>query len=473
MDYKVRDQLAATIVDEINSQRTLDELTALQGQDAALLKAAEQIDKVREFVGSPGNILGNANTKHGEIAEAVEVGVRNARAALAQADMTASFDGVGRFAAADYIVDGALVQSKFINGANNTLSHVLDHMDKYQTFGRDVTYYHIPKDQYSAIQEMLHGQDKTGLSQRSIDAILQKVTSIENAAGRPFDEVVRPGVSDYAEVQIGTVSHSLDKHTEELQKQNDALKGIISDRHQPSFREGAQAAAGAAAVGAALCFTVSTYKKYREGKNVFRGQFTRQDWKDVGVDAAKGGAGGAVSGAALYILTNSAELAAPFAGAMVSAVKGVGELALQLHAGKITLPQFIDSGLIVCSESAIIGICTAAGQTLIPVPILGAMIGAIAGKVLLLLAGKLVKKLKPKLDEILKGFRAGLDTAYENLIRAMEADFERLGDLTRTAFSVERNVDLLQASVLLARAYGVNESRLLKSEQDVDTYMLH
>lgn len=38
--------------------------------------------KVRDFIASPNTILGSTGTKHGEIAEQVEVGVRNARQAL-------------------------------------------------------------------------------------------------------------------------------------------------------------------------------------------------------------------------------------------------------------------------------------------------------------------------------------------------------------------------------------------------------
>ncbi|MEZ9922079.1 hypothetical protein AB4342_18280, partial [Vibrio breoganii] len=89
-------------------------------------------------------------TKHGEVAEKIEIAIRNARQALDQnafkpEEFTATFEGVGRTAPEDYIINGIEVQSKFINGINNNLKHVIDHMDKYDHFGRDGSYYHIPK----------------------------------------------------------------------------------------------------------------------------------------------------------------------------------------------------------------------------------------------------------------------------------------------------------------------------------------
>ncbi len=163
-DHLIRDQASAAFVDVVNNTRIQNELTRQLAQDAAWNHAQEQIDKVREFVGSPEKILGSALTKHGEIAEQVEVGIRNARSALHQNDLTATFDGVGRTAPEDYMVDGTAVQSKFINGAVKNLDHVMEHMNKYTSFGRDGSYYHIPKDHYETITKVMNGESVEGLS---------------------------------------------------------------------------------------------------------------------------------------------------------------------------------------------------------------------------------------------------------------------------------------------------------------------
>ena len=46
---------------------------------------------------------------------------------------------------------------------------------------------------------------------------------------------------------------------------------------------------------------------------MFHGDFDAADWRDVGVETAKAGGG---SSGALYLVTNSTDLAAPFAGSL-------------------------------------------------------------------------------------------------------------------------------------------------------------
>ena len=110
---------------------------ALQGLVIALL-----------YGRTPEHILGNPKTKHGEIAENVDVWFHNADQIMHNRKADATFEDVGRTVAADYKVHGVDVQSKYINGANNSLSHVLKHMKdykgNYEAFGKD-GYYVIPK----------------------------------------------------------------------------------------------------------------------------------------------------------------------------------------------------------------------------------------------------------------------------------------------------------------------------------------
>ncbi len=211
-NYLIADQFSAVVVDSINKERVLNELLAQSAQDQAFNKAIEQINKIRAFVGSPDRILGSELTKHGEIAEQVEVGIRNAKSALQQQNLTATFEGVGRTAPADYLIDGISVQSKFINGLSNNLDRVIEHMDKYANFGRDGSYYHIPKDSHETILKILNGESVEGLSQKTINALTQKVQEIEQKAGQAFTEVVKPGLSNYVEVQQGNITSTLEKH---------------------------------------------------------------------------------------------------------------------------------------------------------------------------------------------------------------------------------------------------------------------
>ncbi|MGB1258203.1 MAG: hypothetical protein ACPG51_20185 [Thiolinea sp.] len=472
-DHLVKDQVSAVIVDSINTQRIQSELSQQLGQDAAFIKAVEQIDKVRDFVGSPERILGSDLTKHGEIAEQVEVGVRNARSALHQEEMTATFDGVGRTAPEDYVINGTEVQSKFINGAGKNLDHVMEHMDKYTNFGRDGSYYHIPKDHHETIMKVMNGEPVEGMSQRSIDAIREKVHEIESKSGQSFHEVVKPGISDYADVQQGKIHETLDKHEHQLDAENREIKDQIAQEHQPTLAEAAQAAAVAGAVGGAVSLAAGLYSKYRQGKNPFKGDLTTEDWKELGITTATGAVGGTVAGGSIYLLTNYASLSAPFAGAVVSAAKGVSSLLKDYHAGNINTTEFMDLGMVVCAESAIVGLATAAGQTLIPIPVLGAVLGSLAGKMVAeFLTGK-DSELAQSMKAEMNAFLAKLDAAQRKVVAAINAEYDRLGKLTVAAFDFSRNESfVLQASVDLAKAYGVKEELIISSHSQLDDFML-
>ena len=65
-----------------------------------------------------------------------------------------------------------------------------------------------------------------------------------------------------------------------------------------------------------------------------------------------------------------------------------------------------------------------------------------------------------------------LDEKYQTLVKSMQDEFSKLGDLTEAAFNLENNQKLLSFSVDLAIAYGIHESELLKNTSEVDAFML-
>jgi len=259
----VQDQAAGVVVQAMNEARLHAEAIKLAVQDAAFKTAVEQIDKVRDFLTRPQNILGSVLTKHGEIAEQVDVGIRNARQALEQEAMTASMDGVGRLDAIDYFIDGVAVQSKFINGIPKNLQHVLYHLDKYPNFTADGSYYIIPKDTHEALQTLMNGGHIDGLKASKEVAIKELIKRIEEQTGRPFIDVVQPSVVDYPDVQIRTVSTTLDNEQQDLASKNEELQDKIIDDHKPSLQGAAQAALLGGAVGGSLSLATGLYSKYK------------------------------------------------------------------------------------------------------------------------------------------------------------------------------------------------------------------
>lgn len=468
----VQDQVQSGFVDDINIRRAASELKSLNLQDFSFNEATKHIDAVRVFIGTPEKILGNPNTKHGEIAEQVEVGVRNARDALEGKLAKATFDNVGRLAPEDYVIDGMAVQSKFINGTNNGLSHVINHMEKYSQFGRDGSYYHIPKDQYETIDYIRQDKSIEGLNANSVKAIKDKIAEIEAKSGQPFDKVVRPGVSDYAEVQQGKITQTLDKHQESLEKRNEEIRDNIRKDHQASLNEGLKAAGTAAAVGAAISLGSTLYSKYKtENKNILNGDFDNDDWKDVGLSALKGGAIGAVTGAAVYALTNCSGLSAPLAGAFVTATKGVNQLAQDYYNNLITFDEFQVNSIFLCADSAGVGLATVAGQMLIPIPVVGSVIGALAGKIVCKVLFEEDKKLAQKMEDSMSKVISKAEHAYEAVVKKINDEFDKISNLREFAFDVNSNVSIVESSIALARAYNVSEHKILKNEDDLYKYL--
>lgn len=467
----VRDQISAQLVEGINSIRVHTTTLLLNGQDGAFHKAVEQIDIVRTFLESPEKILGNPLTKHGEIAEQVEVGIRNARSLIEQGDFVATFDGVGRTAKEDFLLEGIAVQSKFINGANSGLREVLEHMEQYKDFGRDGSYYQIPKDQFETITKVMNG-DPGPLGKDSVRAIMAKVKEIEAESGKPFQEVVRPSVQNYADPQQGKVFDTLSKEEDALTERNEQRKEQIRCENGPSLAGAAQAAAIAGAVGGAVGLTTSLYAKYKDGKNVFNGDFDASDWADVGIDTGTAAIGGAIAGGSIYLMTNYAGMAAPFAGAVVSAAKGMSALIADYNANRIDLDELISLGTVICAESAIVGIATAAGQTLIPIPIVGAVVGSVAGKMVAEFLKGQSAHVQAAMDARMNEYLATVDRQCQAVVQDILDAFDRLGELMTAAFDIERNTELLQSSVVLALSLGVTPDVLITRHEELDAFMM-
>lgn len=478
----VADQLTGAFVDSANSARKASEAVQLSVQQTAFEMAQAEMVVPRLFLEDPSRILGSAATKHGEVAEVVEVGVRRALDVLHQQTPSAT-DATGRTAAEDYFLNGIPVQSKFYNGTNNSLGGVLEHMDKYPAFGRDGSYYVIPKDQFEQIKTVLGG-DTDGLSEKTVRALLVRARKIEELSGKKFDEVVKPASITYAEAQIVAVPDTLDSRDEELAGTNGGLKADITTAHLPGWQEGLQVSANAAAAGAVFGFVTGSARKFfYEDKNIFKGQFTMKDWAEVGLDAGAAGLAAGVSAAVIYGLTNYANVAAPLAASFVSASRGVGSLVASYHAGALTRDELIDQSFLVCADTAIVGLCTVAaiksgsvvgaamGQTLIPLPCVGAVLGALAGKVVAELLLDQVPDVQQLIDAMHAKHKANLSAADAAVCAALEAKYLPVQSFTAFAFDVERNEQLLDASIALSRLHGVDDRLVLKNEDDVLAFL--
>ncbi|MBP2112769.1 hypothetical protein [Paenibacillus silagei] len=460
--------------------QTVRDVLAAQGQQESFFEnALGHMQKMRQFLAKPDNILGSGQTKHGEVAEQMEVHVRNARAALHGNPEVATFEGVGRTAPEDFILKGVKVQSKFINGTNNTLKHVLEHFDKYENLSMD---YSIPKEQYEIIQTIRSGSMPAGLNEKSVRAILKKVEELEQRTGRSFQNVVKPSISEYSEVQLGKAGETVTKVQDQLVDENRRIqKDIRQDgkekvkqieaQKSPSIREGVKAAGTAAAVSASLSAVTAIYRKVKEGKKLH--EFEHEDWQEIGLDGAKAG----VTAGTIYALTNLTSLSAPFAGAVASAMMGLSSLMADLEQEQISMDEFVTQGQVLCIEAGIAATGGAIGQMLIPVPVLGSIVGTVTANLVWGFAkGKLEareQELKCMLDAYTDSLLAKVDQAYQEIITRINQTYSRYHSLIDAAFDVKANSAVLAAaSVDLAVELGVEESRILRTDEDLFEFFM-
>ena len=431
---------------------------------------------VEEFIGKPEHILGRENTKHGEIAEQFHVASRRAWDVLHHRTPTANISDVPRTGRADYIENGMEIQSKYYNGLRATLGGATGHARNHPDFVTGDGRYHIPKDQFQQLSQLGDEGTIDGLSARRVARIGRQVETLQQETGRSIDELIDSGEARYDEVTRGRIHRTIDDRKNTIAKENEDLKDQARAEHAPGLAGAATAAALGAAAGGGVSLVQAMWVKMRDGKNPFRGDFSYEDWTDVGLDTAKGAGTGAVAGGTLYLLTNATDLAAPFAGSLVSGLIGIGNLLGQYHTGKISDVEFVDLSLMVAAESAIVGLSGAVGQTLIPIPLLGAVVGSIAGKVASAAIKGGLGESESNLIERLRTYEAQsvakLDDALRGTIVSLDSYYARLADLAYIAFDETVNTDLiLAASIQMAETLDVPEGQILRSTAALDTFM--
>ena len=142
-----QEQAVASWINQLNQIRLDDLVEKLTAQDCNLENALDELQKFKDFIGTPEHILGNPTTKAGEIAEHAQVNFNNARRLVQGLKTRLSFDGVGRTAPEDFLYRGAPIQSKaygptwnkgsgsiITNGEQNTIKAIREHMQKYPDF---------------------------------------------------------------------------------------------------------------------------------------------------------------------------------------------------------------------------------------------------------------------------------------------------------------------------------------------------
>ena len=455
----IQDQVIASIVNNDNLSATQADAKA----DEAMALACERIERVRQFVAVPEHILGSEQTKHGEIAEQIDTEIGNARRIMEGLSPDRSLD-VGRTAPEDYLIGDHQVQSKFYETANGSLEAVIEHSEKYPDFVSDGGLYQIPHDQYTIIEQIAHGGNPDNIDPRTIVAIKEKIEIFENSTGEPIDKIISPSIANYEDVQLDQVNQTLDNYEKELSE-------FSQDSH--ISLDPLEGAAISSSVGAAIAGTASAafkiYRKIKSGKNISK--FSIDDWKEVGFDFGKNGLKGGISGLSIYGLTSLANMSAPLAGAVTSSAMGIATLSQKYHKGELSSDEFTQDALAISAEAGIAALGSAVGQTVIPIPIIGAVIGSTIAKVGLSITKEYLSDrdsvLLEKMEVECTSTLMHMTDECRSIIKEVENYINSFGGLMGAAFDHDANMRL-NASVELARSLGVEDSKIIHSIEDLD-----
>lgn len=470
-----QEQAVAAWVDFLNQTRLNELMAQLTAADITLEDALSILSKTKADVATL--ILRNRGGEkgvHGFIAEAMEVGIENARAAVN--GLGPACQWVNDNGPVDIVRGNTAIQQKFVQRMFSLLgSGVAEHMEQYPDFLQQGGKYQIPKDFYEKVMRLwnMSAEEAKYLTRSDPDGMTpanwKQVHDFFNT--RKIDPAdLEPAAINYADAQAGRAMDVLDEEERFVRDINDQKRRDAYESSKPTLHEGAQVAAVAGAAEGGIEFCRSVARKLKAGKSF--SDFTAEDWKDVGIDTAKGGGTGALRGGTIYIMTNFTATPAAVANAYVTAAFGVAAQAQLLRQGSISEEDFLVNSQVCCLDAGVSAVCALLG-TSIPVPIVGPVIGTAVGNILYGIAKKHLDTKEQALAsnylESMERLNRRFDDRYLQLIEQLKAEFAKYATILELAFSPDVNI-AFDGSIELAIYVGVPKESILFTKTDIDRY---
>lgn len=470
-------QAVAAWVAHLNQLRLDALVQRLREQTGNLEEALATVDAAMRKIDIEIVAKNRGATKgmHGFIAEIAEVGVGNARAQVIGEDAVHRW--VNDNSPVDLLRDGVAIQQKFsASGGWFSLRAVEQHLDKYPDYIRNGGRYQIPADHYETVRT-LHTMAPTDAGrlvtsgdsgpsftdwQRVQEFFATSDVSIES---------LEPSTFDYRDVQRGVYDRTLDAERDSLRATDRTRRDDALAASRPTLRQGVAATAVASAVEGGTAFVLGVVRKRRAGKRI--ADFTDDDWTEIAAESGTGFLTGAVRGASVYALTNLTATPAAVASAMVTSGLGIAALANRLRGGEVTEAEFIEGAELICLESAISALSSVAGQAVVPIPVLGAVIGTTVGTVMYQsVSSSLAQREAALIDRYRAEQRAlehQLAGEHQRLLEQLRSTTSMYLAVLERAFSPDIDV-ALQGSIELAVHVGVARDHVLDTEDKTWAY---
>lgn len=475
-----QEQAVASWINYLNQVRLDRLMEALQKEELNLNEAmstiGETLKTISRDIVNNGKGRGGQYGMHGFIAEVAECGIGNAREQIE--GKAPIYEWINDNGPEDLRRGATLIQQKFVNGGGHlSLQAIRMHLNAYPDFLDNGGVYQIPEEHYEKIKWLLSISEKEAnkMSTSTGDFSLKQWREVHDFFENgdiPLDKV-EPSKLKYSEVQKGTYEQTFSKEKDSLRKRNQERKEQAYNKSKSTLSEGAKATAAAAAIEGAMALCLGIAEKRKSGKKF--NAFDEEDWKEIAATTGKGTLKGSIRGASIYTLTNFTATPAAVASAMVTAIFGIAEQAYQLKQGNVNEQRFIENTEMLCLDASVSALSSFAGQILIPVPVLGAVIGNTVGTMMYQIAKDNLSAREQKIfeeyAEAVRQLDVSLQDQYQEFVDEIGKDTKLFMELLNRAFAPDIRV-AFEGSIDLAKSCGVPVDEILDSKEKIASYFM-
>lgn len=475
-----QEQAVASWINYLNQVRLDRLMEALQKEELNLNEAmstiGETLKTISRDIVNNGKGRGGQYGMHGFIAEVAECGIGNAREQIE--GKAPIYEWINDNGPEDLRRGATLIQQKFVNGGGHlSLQAIRMHLNAYPDFLDNGGVYQIPEEHYEKIKWLLSISEKEAnkMSTSTGDFSLKQWREVHEFFKNgdiPLDKV-EPSKLKYSEVQKGTYEQTFSKEKDSLRKRNQERKEQAYNKSKSTLSEGAKATAAVAAIEGAMALCLGIAEKRKSGKKF--NAFDEEDWKEIAATTGKGTLKGSIRGASIYTLTNFTATPAAVASAMVTAIFGIAEQAYQLKQGNVNEQRFIENTEMLCLDASVSALSSFAGQILIPVPVLGAVIGNTVGTMMYQIAKDNLSAREQKIfeeyAEAVRQLDVSLQDQYQEFVDEIGKDTKLFMELLNRAFAPDIRV-AFEGSIDLAKSCGVPVDEILDSKEKIAAYFM-
>ncbi|WP_027215236.1 hypothetical protein [Butyrivibrio fibrisolvens] len=473
-----QEQAVASWINYLNRVRLDRFMVALQQQDQNWIQAVDTLKDTLFTINKEviERNRGGLKGMHGFIAEVAECGIGNAREQVQ--GKVPVYEWINDNGPADLLWNGVQIQQKFVASGNHlSLQAITQHLKKYPDFLSEGGKYQIPEDHYEQIKLLLSiSKDQANKMPTSTGEFsLKQWKEVHDFFDKGTIKLqdIQPSKLKYDQVQVNRINDTIQNEKQSLKEVDQKIRQEAYAASKPSLEQEVKVTALSAAIEGGAAFVSVIAKKRKSGKKI--GEFDSKDWEEIFKESGIGVIKGGVRGISIYSLTNFTATPAAVASSLCTASFGIAEQAYLLRTGKITKDQFIMNSEILCLETSVSALSSCVGQALIPVPVLGAVLGNTIGTLLYQVAKDNLTKTEQRLIKdyykYLHELDSKLEDRYRTCIEELKEEMVTYYVILEKAFA-PNCTEALNGSVALAMYFGVPREELLTTIDEIDMYFM-